>query len=326
MEKRALLGDIHPSAQLVATFGIALFITIILMITGYIAALPFVDKTLFQLLEGIDRNDGLYTYFMKYLQFISHLGMFIIPSLIAAWAFGLNIKKYLFLQYIPSARILFLSIILLFLSLPFINFLIEQNLQMHFPERLKGIENWMRNTEKAAEELTHTFLTVETISGLLFNLFLIAIIPAIGEEFMFRGVLMRIFQRWTGDSHAAVWITAIIFSAIHFQFFGFFPRLVLGIFFGYLVIYTKSLWPAMVAHFVNNAVAVLAFYFYKNKISETAIENIGKGSGGFWVALVSLVAVVVVLYIIRRLAAPHPPLPKSFWNNKLSGFDNHSFH
>jgi hypothetical protein len=100
---------------------------------------------------------------------------------------------------------------------------------------------------------------------------LIAIIPAIGEELLFRGVLQRIFTEWFKSAHWGIWISAFLFSAIHMQFFGFLPRMFLGLFFGYLLEATGSLWIPILAHFINNLTGVLlSFFVAKNVIPQSS--------------------------------------------------------
>jgi uncharacterized protein len=314
MEKRAILGEIHPAAQAIFTLGVALFFTIVVLMAGIALATPFSDVGIMKMINGLDPSDPQNINMMKYFQIISHLGMFIIPSFVLAWLFGKKVANYLFLKNIPESRILLLSAVLIFVAVPFINFILELNMQMHLPERFRGIEEWMRRSEESAEQLTKTFLRVNTIEALLFNLFMIAVIPAIGEELMFRGVLMRIFHRWTASGHLAIWITAIIFSAIHMQFFGFFPRLILGVLFGYLVLYTGSIWPAIIAHFVNNATAVIAWYLFHQQITDGVFDDIGKGSEGLLYASVSLVLTVALILWIRTKSKetnPHAEEPEN---------------
>lgn len=310
MRNNALLGNIHPSGQLVVTAAVVLFVTLVTIIAGFLAAVPFTNNTLFEMMEGINMNDPENLNMVKYLQVVSHLGLFIIPSFILAWLFWGKISEYLFLKNIPGLQTLFLSSILIFIAVPFINYILELNMQMHLPESLKGLEEWMRNSEEAAGELTEAFLSVETVNGLLFNIFMVAIIPAIGEELMFRGVLMRIFHKWTRNGHVAVWITAIIFSAIHMQFFGFFPRMFLGVLFGYLVLWTGSLWPAIIAHFVNNAAAVTFFYLFHHKITDGTYENLGKGTDGLVYAIIAIIMTVALMWWIRKTSSTSmPPVP-----------------
>jgi uncharacterized protein len=307
MEKRAVLGDIHSSGQFIFTLGVGLFTALITIMLGFLVAAPFVDKSFTELMEGMDMGSSSSIGFLKYLQIVSHLGMFIIPSFIVAWYLGGYVIRYLYLDKLPETRVLVLSALLIFAAVPFINYILELNMQMHFHERLKGIEEWMRRSEENAEQMTEMFLKVDTLNGLFFNLFMIAVIPAIGEELMFRGVLMRIFSRWTSNGHLAVWITAIIFSAIHIQFFGFFPRMILGVLFGYMVLYTGSLWPAIIAHFVNNAAAVIFYYLFHQKIVDGTFENIGKGNEGLIYALISLVLTLAIMWWIRKNSTKTSP-------------------
>jgi membrane protease YdiL (CAAX protease family) len=311
MRNNALLSNIHPSGQLVVTAAVILFVTLVTITAGFLAAVPFTNNTLFELMEGINMNDPGNLNLIKYMQVISHLGLFIIPSFILAWLFWGKTTEYLFLKSVPGPQPLILSALLIFVAVPFINYILELNMQMHLPESLKGLEEWMRNSEEAAGELTEAFLSVESVNGLLFNIFMVAIIPAIGEELMFRGVLMRIFHKWTLSGHFAVWITAIIFSAIHMQFFGFFPRMFLGILFGYLVLWTGSLWPAIIAHFVNNAAAVIFFYLFHHKITDGTYENLGKGNEGLVYAIIAIIMTAALMWWIRKTSTTSmPPISK----------------
>lgn len=146
---------------------------------------------------------------------------------------------------------------------------------MVFPEVLKGIEQWMRKMEDEGAKTTAAILKMKSIGDFLITLFIIAIVPAICEEFLFRGALQRTFLRWIKNPHVAIWISAIIFSTIHFQFYGFFPRLFLGAAFGYIYFWTGSLWYTIFAHFLNNGFAVgMAWYFQKNNLPLNNDEEI----------------------------------------------------
>ena len=110
---------------------------------------------------------------------------------------------------------------------------------------------------------------------MILNLFIIAILPAVGEEFFFRGVLQKILIRLFKSGHVAIWVTAFIFSAIHFQFFGFVPRFILGLIFGYLFFWSSTLWLPVISHFINNAVPVIMAYIQGmekfNALSDTPL-------------------------------------------------------
>jgi membrane protease YdiL (CAAX protease family) len=137
---------------------------------------------------------------------------------------------------------------------------------MVLPEYLSGVQKWMRDSEDKAEKLITLLLKMDTIFGVIANVIAVGLFTAIVEELMFRGCVQTIFVKWTGNVHAAVWITAILFSAFHMEFFGFLPRLLLGALFGYFAAWSGSVWPAVWGHFINNATAVVAVYLYQHKL------------------------------------------------------------
>jgi uncharacterized protein len=193
-------------------------------------------------------------------------------------------------------------VIIIFAAVPFINYILELNMQLRLPEFMKPVEDWIYNTEQQAERVTHAYLRADTISVLLFNIFMIAVIPALGEEFMFRGVILRILNDWSRNTHVAIWVSAILFSFIHMQFLGFFPRMILGVLFGYMVVWSGSVWPAVVAHFVNNAAAVIFFYLFQHQFTDGTLENIGKGSAGIYFAALSIIVTLGLMWMFRKKA------------------------
>jgi hypothetical protein len=129
-----------------------------------------------------------------------------------------------------------------------------------FPESMQKIEMWMRELEEVSKSILQTLTANSNITILFLNIFAMALLPAIFEEFLFRGTLQPFFTKWFVNKHIAIIVTAFIFSAIHFQFFGFIPRFLLGIYLGYMFIWGKSLWLPIVAHFMHNAVSLIFHY------------------------------------------------------------------
>ena len=156
----------------------------------------------------------------------------------------------------------------------------------------------MKDSEGKAEHLTDSFLKMETPGDMVFNVILIGLIPAIGEELFFRGVLQRIFGELFKNKHWSVWITAVIFSAVHLQFFGFVPRLLLGAMLGYLFLWSGSLWLPIIAHFVNNATAVILAYTYNSEIFSFNPNTIGSNDESMLPVLISTVLVAFLMLII----------------------------
>ena len=153
--------------------------------------------------------------------------------------------------------------------------------------------------ELQAMKLTEAFLSDISIGGFIVNLLMIGMLAAIGEELLFRGVILRIFKDWSGNTHVAVWISAILFSALHLQFFGFLPRMILGVVLGYLFVWSRSLWVPVITHFINNTAAVIvAFLFYRGNI-KTDMESFGSTDNAGWI-IGSLVITLFLLIAIFR--------------------------
>jgi len=224
--------------------------------------------------------------------------------LIVAWLFHESMKEYLSLNKKPMLPAIILIVLLIFIINPFINFTGAINAEMHFPEWMSGVERWMRNAEDTAEKLTKAFLKADTIGGLFLNLFMIAVLPALGEELLFRGVIQKLFSQITRNHHWGIWISAALFSALHMQFYGFIPRLLLGGMFGYLLVWSGSLWLPILAHFINNAAAVVLLYMIDKGQIDPRIEEFGTGTGEWYIALFSLIMGLLILAAIRNQKKP----------------------
>lgn len=234
---------------------------------------------------------------LKLAQFFQSLGLFVIPPFILAYLWSEEPLGYLRINRNPSGEYVLFAVIVMLVAIPAINLLGELNHAIPFPDSLSSLENYLIDMEKRAEDLTIRMLDVNSVGGLLVNIGLIAIIPAVGEELFFRGIIQQVLQT-NLKSHAAVWITAIIFSTIHFQFFGFIPRVLMGAFLGYLLVWTKNMWVPIIAHFANNAVAVL-FYYFNEEGSTFDVENIGK-SDTYLIGIISLIVVLLLIYLFRK--------------------------
>ena len=245
---------------------------------------------------------------LKWIQLLQTISLFLLPSLILAYLCAKAPWNWLQLDNKVNWKVLLWAIGIMLVALPVINLMSHWNQQMVLPTWLSGVEEWMKNKEAEAEWLTKQFMSVTTISGLLVNLLLMAVLPALSEEITFRGVLQQLLTAPHRLSpfasrlspHLAIWLTAIIFSAIHMQFYGFVPRMLMGALFGYMLVWTGSLWVPMLMHFVNNGMAVL-LYFMANRAhwDMDKVDAIGTGNT-LWLGIVSLVLTVVGIYMFRR--------------------------
>ena len=215
----------------------------------------------------LPNRDGLVG--MKWLQLLQSVATFLLPALAGAYLWSNTPMQWLHLDSKPSWQEASAAVVIMLLAIPGINLLSAWNQQMVLPEWMSGIEQWMRMQEDAAAQLTEQFLQVDTVGGLLVNIGLMALLPAVGEELTFRGVVQGMFTR---NKHVAIWATAAIFSFVHMQFYGFLPRMLLGAMFGYMLWWTGSLWVPMLMHFVNNCAAVVVAFWAYNYLEEGSAE------------------------------------------------------
>ncbi len=290
------LQDTGPFVKLVFSAFIVISVFLITLVIGLVLAIPLFGLGLKELFDSLSNiAHPRYLDLLRYFQIVQSVGLFVIPPFILAWFFGGSVSGYLNMDRGISGRAAILTALLMLSAIPLINLLAWFNAQLSLPEALSGLEEWMKTTEETAETLIKRFLRVDTITGLFLNLVMIAVIPAVGEELLFRGIIQRLFSEWTRNHHLGIWIAAIIFSAMHLQFYGFLPRTVLGALFGYLLVWSGTMWVPVLAHFVNNAAAVFVYYFiHRNQLSEE-IETIGAGEGDWIYALISM---LVFLFFI----------------------------
>ncbi len=294
-------NNLHPANKIVVTTFVVLLSLLITMIIAVIIALPiFGFKDIATIANSQNLSDNNIS-FLKFLQIFQSIGLFVIPSFLLAYLFGSDISRYLKLDVVPYPQGIIIAISIIIVSSPFINILGEINSKMTLPEYMSGIERWMRESEDSANQITELFLKSSTFSGLLVNILMIAIIPAIGEEFLFRGIIQRIFGEWTKNYHLGIWISAILFSALHLQFYGFIPRIILGACFGYLLAWSGNLWFPVIAHFINNIVAVFAYHFYNKGIIDIDPDKLGTETGYQYIAIISFVLMVFLFWSFHKV-------------------------
>ncbi|MDO8927590.1 MAG: CPBP family intramembrane metalloprotease [Bacteroidota bacterium] len=299
-----------PFSQLMFSAFVMVASLLVFMILAMIVAIPFFGMDILMggmSASGMDTPEGL--AFLEYFQVVQSIGLFIIPPIVLAWFYHGNIREYLFLDKTSTLPSYLYAVLAVLVLIPLINFMGEINSQMKFPESLSGIEDWMRTMEDAAEVMVKKFMKVESISGLLFNVFMIAILPALGEELMFRGVIQRIFTNWSKNYHWGIWITAFLFSAMHMQFYGFLPRMALGAMFGYLLVWSGTMWVPILAHFANNTMGVVGYYLIDKGTISKDVEEWGTGTEQFPLVLLSLITTGLLLFLIYRNGSVKTKMP-----------------
>ncbi|MDT8402124.1 MAG: CPBP family intramembrane glutamic endopeptidase [Bacteroidales bacterium] len=236
--------------------------------------------------------------YFKYLQTFQHISMFLLPSLAIAFFMRGDAHSYLGLNNKPGLTSASLSILFIILIIPLNSYLSWFNSRLDLPGWLEGLENWMAGKESQSERLTLILMDAGSVGGLMINILIVALIPAVGEEFLYRGVLQNIFTRWLRSGHLGLILTALLFSAAHLQFYGFIPRFILGLGFGYLYLYSGNIWLPVLAHLVNNLIPTILAFFVGWESVNSAIDEFSAGDG--LIATIPALIALLVLFNIRR--------------------------
>ena len=194
---------------------------------------------------------------MRISSVLQDIIVFIIPALVAAMLSTRLPDSLLAINRIPRPWTIFLGVATLIIAMPALNLIVATNMNLQLPPAMHGLETWMKNAEQGAAANIELVLGGAGIGNLIMSLLLVGVLAGFSEELFFRGALQRILAAGRINPHAAIWIAAFIFSAIHLQFYGFFPRLFLGAFFGYLLYWSGSLWLPIIAHIANNSLYVI---------------------------------------------------------------------
>ena len=267
---------------------------------GFMALLTAIAMILWAVVSGGSHS----TTSLKWLQFMQTIATFLLPSILGAWIWSEGHKPFTWLRLTQTTHWshYLLAVGIMLCAVPGINFLADLNSRIVLPESLGFIEQILKQQEEAAAALTEQFLQADNIGVLLLNIGLMALLPALAEEVSFRGTLQQILAqgKLKGQIHIAIWATAFIFSAIHMQFYGFVPRMLMGAMFGYIFVWTGTLWVPILMHFTNNGLAVMAYYLIgENEESKNIADTFGAGDT-WWVGVISLLITSLGLLIFYR--------------------------
>lgn len=258
---------------------------------------------------NLNFNNPNVLLFLKAAQAISVIIIFIVPAILISVFWTSSKIHYLGITKKSPFSILVIAGFGILCALPLINWLAELNQHMHLPGALSGVEDWMRKSEDKAAELTEAFTKGTSVSTLLLNLFVVAFMAALSEEIFFRGILQKVSIECFKNKHVGVWFGAMIFSAFHIQFFGFFPRMLMGAYLGYLFLWSGSLWPGIVAHFVNNGLAVYLVWLSNKGVISTDVDKMGMQPGELIYVVISAVIVIASLFLVYRIEQKSRSLP-----------------
>ncbi|MEO3405854.1 CPBP family intramembrane glutamic endopeptidase [Mucilaginibacter sp. CAU 1740] len=207
-------------------------------------------------------------------------------------------------KFPPVLLLLILSIMIC--SSPVLEVLVNINEKLVLPDSMKALEAILRSMEDQAQKATDAMLQMKTVWDMIWGVLVVGLFTAIAEEFLFRGALQTIMIRLTKNPHAGIWITAILFSAFHMEFFTFLPRVALGVFFGYFVMWSGSIWPSVWAHFLNNGTQVVIMYLYQQK--KITLDPDDQHVFNYQSYALSLIIILILLFMYRNTAKGKSPL------------------
>ncbi len=272
--------------------------SMILYLFLFMVAGMFSASALIMFLSGIIPQTEGNPWQYKISVLLQNVFMFILPAYtITSWS-GDNAFEKLGIKRVENFWLNTLFVLFIFLfTIPFTSLLEQWNSNISFPKSLEYIENILRILEDKALQSAQALTGDKSISNLIINILLVGFLTALSEELFFRGAFQQFIEKWITNIHLTVWITAFVFSMLHFQFFGFFPRLLLGAVLGYLFIYSRNLWLPIMFHFINNSVVLILIHFDKSESPTATTENYSN----VFLWLVALSGVLFTILLFNRL-------------------------
>lgn len=275
------------------SYGARLIVLAIVFICGVVLT-GFFDGYL-SLGQSASRIDLLWSVVLQ------NLCTFAMPALLSAWILTRRPMQFTGLVRGFSFRAFAGLLVIFAAGLPFLNQLVAWNEAVKLPEAMGAVESQLQAMEAAAKAMSEKLLAADGVGAMIVGLLVIGCLTGLCEELFFRGALQRLLQGQAIGPHAAIWISAVVFSVMHFQFYGFVPRIILGAFFGYLLYWSDSLWLPALAHALNNGLVVVSSWLVAKGLAPD-LDSVGVATGEFpWIALISFVVVVLLLLFGRNL-------------------------
>ncbi len=231
----------------------------------------------------------------KWAQFVSATVSFILPAVFFGYFSSPKALPYIGIQKTISAILLLLSVILLVFIQPFVGWIGNLNSKMNFG----SLQKTLQDAEAVYNRALEVFLQMKTPADLLVNLFIMALLPAMGEELFFRGALQKVLLRLCKIPWLSIIVSSGIFALLHGTFFKIIPIFALGILLGTVYHVTRNLWYTIIIHFLNNALAVTAVYFSNRSVAISKFAN-DNFTVPFYIAIFSLLVVISIMYFIKK--------------------------
>lgn len=245
-----------------------------------------------------DMMNPAYVNALKVIQVVSTVIIFFIPAIITARI--MSAKPFFRLGFQTGVKLnrAVVAVLLMLCALPLVGFLAEVNKAIPVTDAMRKMFDSMESQYAEQVKLIATF---KNPTDYIIALFIIALVPAIVEEIFFRGAMQSIFMRWFKIPWLVILITSFIFSAIHFSWYGFIPRMALGMVLGYIFFYTGNLWYSIIGHFFNNALSISVLYWQYTKDKKINME-VGE-SAPWWAGVLSIAIVIALFYLLKKISA-----------------------
>lgn len=288
---KGLLKNKSAGTQFLIFISIALASFFIIGLLGTVLLSKITGISLETMSDSSKWNftDGKIITVIRGMQIIQFVSLFLVPSFLCAWFFSTDSKKYLGLRLPTNIRYFLVAIAVMMLAIPLVSFLGELNRNVQFPA---GIDKWMKTQEAEATKTIIALLSTHSVKDLILNIICIAVLAAVGEELLFRGIAQRLLIKLFKNHWAGIIISAFLFSAMHMQFYGFLPRFVLGILLGFIYWYSGSLWTAILAHFFYDAFLVVLVYFNPSTLNDENALNLSN------IALAATISLALVVFLV----------------------------
>lgn len=240
---------------------------------------------------------------IKITMVIQDVLVFILPAIIVALASTRLPARFLGLDTLARPATFALALVTLICAIPALNAVVEWNQNLHLPESMRGIEDTMRQLEENARTVTESLMKGSSVASLIVSVLIVGVLAGFSEELFFRGAFQRTLLYTNINQHVGVWIVAVVFSLFHFQMFGFVPRMLLGAYFGYLMLWSGSIWVPMLVHVANNSIVVIDSWRVANNPDSFNLDAVGTdfSTPSAWIMIViSIILTALCLRLTYR--------------------------
>lgn len=294
---QGLLKTKRPGSQLLVLVSVSLVSLFLVGLAGSAIVSALSGMSLAQMadMSKWDYSKPQTLFVVRAMQLVQFIGLFVIPSFFCARLFSTNSRQYMGLKRPSNMTYFAAGALIMIIAMPLVGLLGELNRHIEFPA---GIANWMKEKEDSASQVLKGLLLHGSVKDLLLNIVFVAVLAAVGEELLFRGIGQRLLIKWFRSPWAGIIISAVLFSAFHLQFYGFFPRLMLGIFLGAMYWYSGSLWVPILGHFVYDALQIVMVYYRPDMMNEESV--VSTGSVAVAGAVSAALSALVLAWMIKR--------------------------